>query len=163
MRAIRANMSLGHQVDIEGVGLLSWPRPSDLAIQSFHRRLPSGLISSLWIPKTAMAYGIETNKPAYLIDRGRTVSTTPSGFVALLDRLLPYPILAPWAEALWEFGLETEWIIPLIGHRVQAWEVHPPRTVVQDFISAQLQARALPVPGSAQGTTSDNSDETHES
>ena len=146
MRAIRANMSLGHQVDIEGVGLLSWPRPSDLEIQSFHRRLPSGLISSLWIPKTATAYGIEPNQPAYLISPHGTAPTTPSGFIPLLDRLLPFPVLAAWAEALWEFGLEAEWIIPLIGQRLHVWEVHPPRRVVQHFISTQLQARALPVP-----------------
>jgi hypothetical protein len=146
MRAIRANMSLGHQVDIEGVGLLSWPRPSDLEIQSFHRRLPSGLISSLWIPKTATAYGIEPNQPAYLVAAGDTVPAPPSGFIPLLDRLLPFPVLASWAEALWRFGLETEWITPLIGHRLHVWEVHPPHRVVQDFITTQLQARALPVP-----------------
>jgi hypothetical protein len=146
MRAIRANMSLGHQVDIDGVGSLSWPRPSDLEIQSFHRRLPSGLISSLWLPKRATAYGIEPNKPAYLIAPGGTVPATPSGFIPLLDRLLPFPILAPWAEALWQFGLEAGWISRLNGHRLQAWEVHPPRTAVQEFITTQLQARALPVP-----------------
>lgn len=146
MRAIRANMSLGHLVDIEGVGLLSWPRPSDLEIQSFHRRLPSGLISSLWIPKTATAYGIEPNQPAYLISPHATDPTIPSGFIPLLDRLLPFPVLASWAEALWQFGLEVEWITPLIGHRLHAWEVHPPRRAVQDFITTQLQARALPVP-----------------
>ncbi len=146
MRAIRANMSLGHQVDIEGVGLLSWPRPSDLEIQSFHRRLPSGFISSLWIPKTATAYGIEPNQPAYLISPHGTASTIPSGFIPLLDRLLPFPVLAAWAEALWEFGLETDWITPLIGHRLHAWEVHPPRPVVQDFITTQLRARTLTVP-----------------
>lgn len=145
MRAIRANMSLGHQVEIDGVGLLSWPRPSDLEIQSFHRRLPSGLMSSLWIPKTATAYGIEANKPAYLIAPRGTVTTTPAGFIPLLDRLLPFPILAPWAEALWQFGLEAGWVTPLIGHRLHAWEIHPPRSVVQDFITTQLQAHALPV------------------
>lgn len=146
MRAIRANMSLGHQVEIDEVGLLSWPRPSDLEIQSFHRRLPSGLISSLWIPKTATAYGIEPNQPAYLISPHGTASTIPSGFIPLLDRLLPFPVLASWAEALWEFGLEADWITPLIGHRLHAWEVHPPRLVVQDFITTQLQARTLTVP-----------------
>jgi hypothetical protein len=146
MRAIRANMSLGHQVDIEGVGLLSWPRPSDLEIQSFHRRLPSGFISSLWIPKTATAYGIEPNQPAYLISPHGTASTIPSGFIPLLDRLLQFPVLAAWAEALCEFGLETDWITPLIGHRLHAWEVHPPRPVVQDFITTQLRARTLTVP-----------------
>jgi hypothetical protein len=149
MRAIRANMSLGHEVEIDEVGLFSWPRPSDLEIQSFHRRLPSGLISSLWIPKTATAFGIEPNQPAYLISPHGTAHTIPSGFITLLDRLLPFPVLASWAEALWQFGLEADWITPLIGHRLHAWEVHPPRRAVQDFLTTQLQARALPVPASA--------------
>jgi hypothetical protein len=151
MRAIRANMSLGHQVDIEGVGLLSWPRPSDLEVQSFHRRLPSGLISSLWIPKTATAFGIEPNQPAYLICSS---VISPPRFRPASSRCSTgcchSRFSRAWAEALWQFGLEADWITALIGHRLHAWEVHPPRRTVQDFITTQLQARALPVPASAE-------------
>lgn len=129
--------------------LLSLPdHDSGWSFRTFHKPMPSGLLSTLLLPIQATHYGLSMNDPALLIDRHRPESpaTPPDQFFSILNKLTPYPILQEWTPFIWQWGLKDGWITPLIADPYPTYVIAPRCKELQQHIAKGIIEQILPVP-----------------
>ena len=145
IKSIMANVSLSNKLRITHAPEMTLPRYTEEPMRTYQRRLPSGLVSLLLLPKAATTYGIESAKPAYLITHDSPTDSLPLAFLPILDRLVPYPLLAVWARHLWTWGLDEQWIQLLPSYHITCYRVNPIATKLRDQISAAIRGKRLPI------------------
>lgn len=145
IKSVVSNLFLHNEGAIGHLHRISIPIHPFLPMTHYQRRLPSGLVSSLLIPKAATRYSIAVGEPAFLIQRSDSIDEIPASFGSILDRLVPYPILPEWLSALWQLGHSRKWIRELPGHNIRCFVMSPNIKTLRDEISTQLKMRHLPV------------------
>jgi len=146
MKALRACLSIGLPVTITPNRRLQWPRDAETFFTVIQKRMPSGAQAVLWLPQQGTTIGIQHDTRAFIIDRGPDLTTMPTSFVHILDRVLPCPILPEWGPPLWQAAVTHHWIRPLTTYNCSAWEFLPKTDEVIAWIHHHLKHRTLLIP-----------------
>lgn len=145
LKSIMANVSLSNKLRITHAPEMTLPRSTEEPIRIYQRRLPSGLVSLLLLPKAATTYGVAPGKAAYLVTQDPPSDKPPPGFLPILDRLVPYPLLQLWTQQLWQWGFDDEWIQVLPSYNVTCYRLDPVPTKLREQISAAIRNKRLPI------------------
>jgi len=140
IKALRAAFSMGLTVNITSLGRILWPDHPDTFFTLTQKRLPSGASAALWLPQCGTSIGIQHDTSAYILQRHKQDHTPPPHFIAIVDRILPCPVLKEWAVPLWEAAQQHHWILPLQTYNCTAWEFKPETDAIINWIQTYLSS-----------------------
>ena len=150
LEGLWANLCMNHPFSLSGYPNARWPQSKTLTLRPIRYQWPNSTISTmLWIPEHACPKFLTPEHPAYLLLAHPPTTEPPPTFFALLNTLLSCPLHHQWADPLWQWGLEAEWITPLIGHHMVGWEIAPSRDECIRWIQQSLRQGTLPIPQAA--------------
>ncbi len=107
------------------------------------KKLPSGLVHCIVLPKLALPYHDEDRKNKFFIFTNEKEDKPLSLFFRHLDDKTEIPIHPSWAEWLWMRFLELQWLIELktvIG-TFRGYSVEWNQTQLHDIISKALKTK----------------------
>ena len=116
-----------------------------LALLSNHRRYSASLPELKLRHDIYLSAGAPPEHKAWTLVC-RDPQHAPRRYLELLTRHTPVIALPEWADAIWEIALAREWVIPMTGYGIWAWQCLDDAAAIQDDISDLLAHNRLPIP-----------------
>jgi hypothetical protein len=132
--------------------------PAPSTYQALLKPLPGGWTHALVLHPWATLLGIRPGKPFYVVDPDQVADLTGTGaphertlkhFVRALDLAIALPVLAAWANHLWDSGRDAGLIEELLAEGVRAWRVWAEEAAWARVIREGIRTRRLRVEGIA--------------